>query len=94
MDILKKIFPFSFVKMESVANLVIGIIIYVVVGIVAAAIVALTSALAAFVAPWIPSVIEYFLTLPFGILGTIVDVYVIAGIVIKILVYTKVIKDQ
>ena len=88
MDILKKIFPFSFVKMESVANLVIGIIIYVVVGIIAAAVVGLSAMLVG----WVPFVGEI-LAWPFGILGTLVEVYVIAGIVIKILVYTKVIKD-
>ncbi len=88
MELLKKLFPFSFKKSEDVANLVISIIIYAVIGLVAGAIIGVSPMLV----NWIP-VVGAILGWVLGIIGSIVDLYIVAGIVLKILVYTKVIKD-
>ena len=88
METLKKLFPFSFKKMESVADLIVGIIVYVVAAIIAG----LVITVATFIGGWIP-VVGAILGFVLGAVGTLVEVYVIAGIVIKILVYTKVIKE-
>ncbi len=88
METLKKIFPLSFKRTDSVANLIIGILIYLVVGIVAGALIALSG----LITGWIP-VIGAIIGWALGIIGAVVDVYVVAGIVIQILVFAKVIKD-
>lgn len=79
MDILKKIFPISFKFTGSVANIIIGIIIYLLIGIVGGVAIALTS--------FVP-----FVGWLCGILGTVVDLYVVGGIVILFLAHFKVIK--
>lgn len=79
MELLKKIFPLSFGLADTVANLVIGIIIYVVAG-------AVLSIALGFLA-LIP-----LLGIIFNIVLALVDIYVLAGIVIEILVFTKVLK--
>ncbi len=79
MDTLKKLFPLSFKFVGSVANLVIGVLVYLVVGIVGGLIIALTAL--------IPIV-----NIVCGILGTLLDLYVIAGIIIQFLVHFKVLK--
>ena len=88
MDTLKKIFPLSFKRTDSVANLIIGILIYLVVGLVAGALIAISG----LVTGWIP-VIGALIGWVLGIVGTIVDIYVVAGIVIQILVFAKIIKE-
>ena len=79
METLQKFFPLSFKYTKDVANLIIGILIYLVVGIVAGVALALCAL--------IPIV-----NLLVGIAGTLVDLYCVAGIVIQILVFAKVIK--
>ncbi|MBO5952840.1 MAG: hypothetical protein J6Q53_01735 [Oscillospiraceae bacterium] len=79
MDTLKKIFPLSFKNTDSVANLVIGILIYLVGDIIAGAIIGLLAKL-----PLIGIV--------FGLIGSLVGLYCLAGIVILVLVYLKVLK--
>lgn len=79
METLKKIFPLSFKYTGSVANLIIGILIYIVVGIVGGLVIGLTAL--------IPII-----NIVCGLLGAIIDVYVIAGIVIQFLVHFKVLK--
>lgn len=74
--------------MDAVADLVIGIIVYAVVGIIAGAIIALAGVLSG----WIP-VLGAILSVVLGLIGSLIEIYVAAGIVIKILVYTKVIKE-
>ena len=80
MDILKKIFPLSFKFLDSVANLVIGVLIYLVVGILIGFAIKLL-----FLIPIVGLI--------FGIVGTLIDLYVLAGIVILFLAYFKVLKD-
>ena len=79
MDSLKKIFPLSFKYTGSVANLVIGILIYLVVGVLGGLVIGLTAI--------IPIV-----NIVCGLLGTLLDLYVVAGLVIQILVHCKVLK--
>ncbi len=84
METLKKYFPLSFKRTDTVGNLIVGILIYLVVGIVAGALVALSSLIAGWIA-----IIGWLL----GIVGSLVDLYILAGIVIQILVFLNVIKD-
>jgi len=86
MEQLKKIFPFSFKRTDTVKDLIIGIVVYLCVGILAG----LAIWLGGLVTGWIPvlgAVVGWVLK----ILGTLVDIYVVAGIIIKVLVYLKVI---
>ena len=80
MDALKKLFPLSFKKMETLAALIIGILIYVIAGAVAGVVIAILSA--------IPVV-----NLVTGIVGGLVGLYCFVGIVLQILVYVDVLKD-
>ena len=89
MELLKNIFPYSFKEMKTVSDLVIGIIVYAVVGIIAGAIIAISGALT----NWIPMGIGAVTGAILSAVGSIAEVYVVAGIVIKVLVYTKVIKE-
>lgn len=88
MDFLKKFWPMAFKKNDSVGNLVIGIIIYVVVAILAGVVIALAGLLTG----WIP-VVGFVLGILLRAIGTLVEVYTIAGIVLKILAYFDVLKD-
>ena len=87
MDILKTLFPLSFKKTGSVADLIVGILIYLVVGIVAGFLLGLAGLLGG----WIP-VAGAILGWVLRLVGTVVEVYVIGGIVILALVYAKVIE--
>ncbi len=80
MDMLKKIFPLSFKYVGSVANLVIGTLIYLVVGVLAGLAIALVSIVP--IVGWI-----------IGLLGGLVDLYVLAGIVVMFLEHFQVLKD-
>lgn len=88
MDALKKIFPLSFKKMEKAGDLVMGIIVYLIAAIVAAVVIFL----ATLIVGWIP-VVGPLVGWVLGVVGGLVDLYALVGIVIQILVYTKVIKD-
>ena len=87
MDVLKKIFPLSWKYVADVANLIIGIIIYVVIDLIPWAV-----GLVFGILPEIP-VITSLINVVMSILGTVIGIYAVAGIVILILVYTKLIKD-
>ena len=87
MELLKKIFPFSFKKSDDVANLVISIILHLVAAILAGAVIGL----ATLIVGWIP-IVGAIIGWALGVIGSLIELYVIAGIVIKILVYAKVIK--
>lgn len=89
METLKKLFPLSFKRLDSVANLIIGILLYLVVGIIAGALIAL----ATLIVGWIP-VIGTIIGWVLGLIGSLIGLYVLAGIVIQILAYCKVIKDE
>ena len=88
MDFLKKFFPLSWKYTKDVANLIIGIIIYIVVGIVAGALIALSTAITV----WIP-VIGLIIAWVLGIVSSLIGLYVLAGIVLQVLVFAKVLKD-
>ena len=88
MDFLKKFFPYSFGTKE-VSQLVIRTIIYVVAAIIGGALIALIGILNGFIQ--IPLVTGLVGTL-LGIIGTVVDVYCTAGIVIMFLAHFKVLK--
>ena len=79
MDMLKKCFPLSFKYTDSAANLIIGILIYLVAGAVAGAVIGLLAGI-----PIIGFV--------FGLIGSLLGIYVTAGIVIQVLVFCKVLK--
>lgn len=87
MSTLKKIFPLSFKFSVDVANLIVGIFIYIIIGIVAGALIGLATLCVA----WIP-LIGLFVGWALGILGSIVELYVLCGILIQVLVFTKIIK--
>ena len=87
MDTLKKFFPLSFKYTGSVANLIIGILVYILVGIIAGALIGL----AGLITGWIPvlgSIICWLLR----IVGSLVEIYVVAGIIIQVLAHCKVLK--
>ena len=80
MDILKKLFPLSFKMTGSVANLIIGTIIYVVLGAIVGTAVALLSQI-----PVLGIIIS--------LVGSLVGIYVAGGIVVMFLYHFKVLKD-
>ena len=79
MDMLKMIFPFSFGEKKDVAALVINILIYLVVGIVIG--------FAIFLLAKIPVV-----GIIAGLVGSLLDLYILAGIIISVLDYLKILK--
>lgn len=87
MDVLKKIFPLSFQKAGSVGDLIIGILLYLVVGIVAGALIWLATMLTG----WIP-VVGALVAWLVGIIAAIIDIYVVAGIVVLVLAFLKILK--
>ena len=87
MDALKKIFPLSFKRTDTAGDLIIGILIYIVVGIIASAVITL----ATMIGGWIP-VVGAILGWALGVVGSLVGLYTLAGIVIQILVFAKVLK--
>lgn len=78
MDLLKKLFPFSF-GTSDVATLVIKIIIYVVVGAVIGFLFSLVS---------IIPIVNIFV----GFVGTLVEIYILGGIAVAALDFCKVLK--
>lgn len=79
MEILTKLFPFSFKEKKDVAALIVNILIYLVIGIVAGALIGILATI-----PIIGIII--------GILGGLVDLYVLVGIILSVLDYCKVLK--
>lgn len=86
MDALKKLFPRAFAATEQ-DKLVNALIVYVVIAVVGA----LVGWLVGTLLGWIP-VIGFIVGLVLKIAGTVVDVYAIAGVILTLLVYFKVIK--
>ncbi len=80
MDILKKVFPLSF-KANDVAYLVISIIVYV----LASTIIGVINGILAII-----PLIGFILAAVFGLVSAIVGIYCLAGIVISILVFLKI----
>lgn len=79
MDTLKNLFPLSFNKTDDIAGAIVAILIYVVVGAVIGFLIGIVAK--------IPLI-----GLVFSLLGTLVEIYVFAGVVIAILNCTKVLK--
>ncbi len=86
MDILKKIFPYSFGAAE-VKDLVIKIIVYI----VAAFLAGVVLAVAGLITGWIP-VLGAIVGLLLSIVGGAVELYVLIGIILLVLDYLKVLK--
>ncbi len=79
MDTLKMLFPLSFKFAKDVANLIIGILIYIVVGIVGGVLIGIVGLI-----PFVGVIL--------ALVGGLLDLYVVAGIVIQVLVFCKVLK--
>ena len=79
MKILKSLFPISFRFSDSVANLIIGILIYLVGGAIAGSVIGFLSGTP--LVGWI-----------FSAVGSVLGIYCTAGIVIEVLVFVKVLK--
>ena len=88
MDALKKFFPLSFKRTESIGSLIIGILIYLVVGVVVGALITLST----FIAVWLP-IVGPIIAWALGVISSLIGIYVLAGIIIQILVFANVIKD-
>ena len=88
MEILRKIFPLSFKRVDTVANLVIGILGYVAALIVAGIIFGIAGLVGGLI-PLVGAIFEWML----GVVSTVVGAYILFGMVIRILVFTKVIKE-
>ena len=80
MDILKKLFPLSFKFTGSVANLIIGVLIYLVVDIVLGVVIGLLSSI-----PVVGVIVS--------LIGSLIGLYTVGGIVIMFLSHFKVLKD-
>ena len=88
MELLKKFFPISFKYKNDGKDLAIGIIIYVVAAILAGVLIWLATAITGWI-PGVGDIIGWLL----GIVSSIVGLYALAGIVIEVLVFAKVIKE-
>jgi len=78
MDLLKKVFPFSF-KAKDLGKFIVSLLIYIVIGVVGGLVIGLLAK--------IPVI-----GLLAGILGALLDLYGLIGIVLAILVFVKVVK--
>lgn len=88
METLKKFFPLSFKRTDSIGNLIVGILLYLLVGIVAGALIWL----ATLIVGWLP-VVGALIGWALGVVGGLIELYILAGIIIQILVFAKVIKE-
>ena len=82
MDILKKIFPLSWKFTGSVANLIIGVLVYLVIGIIGGVALGIVGLIPL---PLLGTLL--------GLVGALIDLYVVGGIVIMFLAHFKVLKD-
>ncbi len=88
METLKKYFPLSFKRTETAGDLVVGILIYLVIGLACGVV----SSIAAIIA--IIPLIGWIIGIVVGLASTVAGLYILAGIVIQILVFAKVIKEE
>jgi hypothetical protein len=87
MDLLKKLFPISWKYKSEAKDLVIGIIIYLVAGIIGGVLLGIAGLFTG-----IP-VLGAILGILLRAIGALLDLYVVAGIVIEVLLFAKVLKD-
>lgn len=89
MAFLKKFWPYSFtVKAKDVTSLVVNIIIQVLVSVAAGLVIWLATAITG----WIP-VLGWILGILLGAVGTVIEIYVLIGIVLSVLNFCDVLKD-
>ena len=89
MDMLKKIWFYSFkVEKKNISSLVVNIIVWVVAAFIAGIVLWLASALTG----WIP-LVGGLIGIIVGILGGAVELYSLIGIVLSILVFADILKD-
>lgn len=89
MDLIKKIWFYSFkVEKKNVSSLVVNLIVWVVAAFVAGIVLWLATALTG----WIP-VVGWLIGVIVGIAGGVVELYSMIGIVLSILVFLDVLKD-
>ena len=88
MSTLKKLFTLSWKYSNDTANLIIGIIIHLVAGVLVGALITLST----LITGWLP-VVGPIIAWALGVVSSLVGIYLLAGIVIEILVFAKVIKD-
>ena len=79
MDMLKKLFPLSFQPKADLASLIINILIQLVISVVAGWVIGIVSA--------IPLI-----GILFGLVGSLVGLYFLAGIIFSLLDYFKILK--
>ncbi len=79
MDMLKRIFPFSFLEKKDVVTLVVYILLHLAVGVVAGVLIGLLSHLP--LVGWL-----------IALVGSLVDLYVLVGIVLSVLDFMNVLK--
>lgn len=77
MDTLKKIFPIAFMEKKDLATLIISLLIQVVVGVVIGVVFG--------VLVWIP-----FAGILFALIGSLVDIYILANIILTCFDYFKI----
>lgn len=87
MNTLKKFFPLSWKYSKDVAGLIIGIIIHLVLEILIGALIGL----ATMITGWIP-VVGALVAWVLGIVSSLLGLYILAGIVLLILLFLKVLK--
>ena len=79
MELLKKIFPYSFTAKKDIASLIVSALIHLVVGLVVGVLIGILASI-----PIIGII--------FGLVGGLVDLYILAAIVIMVLDYFKILK--
>ena len=87
MDFLKKFFPFSF-GIKDTSNFVIKIIVYAVAMIVGGVLLGIIG----WINSLLPAAVASLLGIILGLIGSLINLYCVAGIVILILVFCKVLK--
>ena len=85
---LKRFFPISFRYTKDGVSFAIGIILYVLLGIAVGALITV----ATMIVGWLPGIVGAILGWVLGVLSSLVGIYVLAGIVLQILAFCKVIK--
>ena len=88
MDLLKKIFPLSWKYKKDAKDLIIGIIIYLVAGAIAGVLITVATKIAGLL-----GAIGGLLAAVIGAVGGLIGLYVLIGIVLEVLLFTKVLKD-
>ncbi len=86
MDIVKKIFPLSF-SIKDTGNFVVKLLVYLLGGVIFGVL----AGLAGLLFGWIP-LVGPILMWAISVIGSIIGVYCLAGLIILILVFCKVIK--